>query len=304
VLVSHVLLLVAYIAAFRPMLVASASLSGAFQAPSLQQLMRAARLLLGAWMLLNGVNHFFFSWWTMPAGQTVLSAQLMTALVNSQLMDVCMLIELVAGALILLGVFVPAALCVLMSVTTSGLYWTLLDHQPMSLALGVLAFALNGVLLLAYLPHYRGMLQRAPLTLGETEQHTSFNALFVHPGGRTARKHFVWALLPLLVATLWYVNKGPAANYVAWGILTLLYPAVVLHVRRLHDMGHTGWLMLVPTLLTVVAMGIWANRIDLGAQLNSAVPLTAGLVFAGFALWGCIAKGRAEANRFGAPVAA
>jgi uncharacterized membrane protein YhaH (DUF805 family) len=100
------------------------------------------------------------------------------------------------------------------------------------------------------------------------------------------------------------VNKGPAANYVAWGILTLLYPAVVLHVRRLHDMGHTGWLMLVPTLLTVVAMGIWANRIDLGAQLNSAVPLTAGLVFAGFALWGCIAKGRAEANRFGAPVAA
>jgi uncharacterized membrane protein YhaH (DUF805 family) len=304
VLVSHVLLLVAYIAAFRPMLVARASVAGSFQAPSLQQLMRGARVLLGAWMLLNGVNHFFFSWWSMPAGETALSAQLMTALVNSQLLDVCMLIELVAGALILLGVFVPAALCMLMAVSASGLYWALLDHQPMSLALGVLAFALNGVLMLAYLPHYRQMLQRAPLTLGESEQHTSFNALFVQPGGRTARRHFAWALLPLLVATLWYVNKGPAVNYAAWGILTLLYPAVVLHVRRLHDMGRSGWLMLVPTVLTLVAMGIWANRIDLGAPLNSIVPMAAGIVFAAFAVWGCIDRGKAEANAFGPPVVA
>lgn len=304
VLISHVLLLVAYITVLKPMLAARGSLASSVQAPSLQQLTTAARVLFGAWMLLNGVNHFFLSAWAMPAGQTPLSAELMTALVDSQLLDVCMLIQLVAGAPVLVGYFVPAALCVLMAVSTSGLYWALLDHQPQTLALGLLAFALNGLLMLAYLPSYRGALERAPLTLGETQPHNAYNALYVQPGGRTSRKHFMMALLPLVIATLWYVNKGPAVNYAAWGVLTLLYPAVVLHVRRLHDMGRSGWLMLVPTALTIVAMGIWANRIDLGAQWNGVVPIAAGVVFLAFAVWGCIDKGKAEANAFGPPVTA
>jgi hypothetical protein len=69
-------------------------------------------------------------------------------------------------------------------------------------------------------------------------------------------------------------------------------------------MGRTGWLTLVPGVLTVVAMGIWANRISLGSQLDVAVPLAALVVFIGFALWGCIARGQAETNPFGPPVAA
>ena len=87
-------------------------------------------------------------------------------------------------------------------------------------------------------------------------------------------------------------------------MLVLLYPAVVLHVRRLHDMGRTGWWMLLPAVLTVLAMVIWAHRISLGAQLDAAVPLVALVVFVGFALWGCIARGQAETNTFGPPVAA
>ncbi|MBK7115436.1 MAG: DUF805 domain-containing protein [Proteobacteria bacterium] len=304
VLVSQVVLCVAFIAAFRPMLAARASLASSVQAPTTKQLVLAARVVLGAWMLLNGVNHFFFSFWPTPAGQTALSAELMTALVNSQLLDVCMLIELVAGALILLGVFVPGALCVLMAVSTSGLFWAVLDQQPQTLALGFAAFALNGLLMLAYLDSYRGALQRAPLTLGESDQRTSFNTLFVQPGGRTARAHFLAALLPLAWVVFWYANKGPAANYACWGVLCLLYPAVVLHVRRLHDMGRSGWLMLPATVLTVVAMLIWAGRISLGAQLDAALPLVALLVFLAFALWGGLARGQSEANTFGPPVAA
>ena len=112
------------------------------------------------------------------------------------------------------------------------------------------------------------------------------------------------ALLPLALAVLWYANKGPAVDYASWGVLVLLYPAVVLHVRRLHDMGRTGWWMLVPAVLTVLAMLIWADRISLGAQLDAAVPLAALVVFIAFALWGCIARGQAETNSFGAPVVA
>jgi uncharacterized membrane protein YhaH (DUF805 family)/uncharacterized membrane protein YphA (DoxX/SURF4 family) len=303
VLASQVVLLVAFIAAFRPMLAARASVAGKAHAPTAKQLTLAARLLFGAWMLLNGINHFFFPLWPMPMGQTPLSAELMNALVNSQLLDVCMLIELVAGALILLGYFVPAALCVVMAVSTSALFWAVLDHQALTLALGVLAFALNGLLMLAYLPYYNGALQRAPLTLGESNG-TSFNSLFVHATGRTSRGHFVGALLPLALAVLWYANKGPAVDYASWGVLCLLYPAVVLHVRRLHDMGRTGWWMIVPAVLTVLAMLIWAHRISLGAQLDAAVPLAALVVFIAFALWGCTASGQAETSTFGPPVAA
>jgi uncharacterized membrane protein YhaH (DUF805 family)/uncharacterized membrane protein YphA (DoxX/SURF4 family) len=304
ILGSNILLCVAYIAVLRSMFAVRANIANTVQAPTVKQLVLAGRLIFGAWMLLNGANHFFFSFWPTPAGQEPLSMQLMTALVNSSLLDVCMLIELVAGALILLGYFVPAALCVVMAVSTSALFWAILDHQPLTLTLGVLAFALNGLLMLAYLHYYKGALQRAPLTLGESDRSTSWNTLFVQPNGRTSRGHFLAALIPLALATLWYAYKGPAVNYVPWGVLVLLYPAVVLHVRRLHDMGRSGWLMLVPAVLAVVAMGIWANRVSLGTQLDVAVPLVALVAFTGFAVWGCFTRGQAETNTYGPPVAA
>jgi uncharacterized membrane protein YphA (DoxX/SURF4 family) len=272
VLGSNVLLGVAYIASFQSMFAVRASVANTVQTPTLKQLTQAARLIFGAWMLVNGANHFFFSFWPTPSGQEPLSTELMTALVDSRLLDVCMLIELVAGALILLGYFVPAALCVVMAVSTCALFWAILDHQPQSLALGFVAFALNGLLMLAYLPYYKGALQRAPLTLGETDGRTYWNTLFVQPNGRTSRRHFLAALLPLVLAVLWYAYKGPAIDYAPWGVLVLLYPAVILHVRRLHDMGRTGWFVLLPAVLTVLAMGIWADRISLGAQLDVAVP--------------------------------
>jgi len=100
-----------------------------------------------------------------------------------------------------------------------------------------------------------------------------------------------------------YTYAG-ANQYAPWAVLVLLYPAVVLHVRRLHDMGRTGWWMLVPAALTVIAMGIWAERISLGTRLDVVVPLAALVVFLGFAVWGCLEKGKAETNTFGPPVAA
>ncbi|MDR2216318.1 MAG: DUF805 domain-containing protein [Nevskiaceae bacterium] len=303
VLVGHLLICVAYIACFRPMLVARAKLS-ATGLLSNRQLVLAGRIVFGAWMLLNGLNHFFFSFWPTPMGGNPVSIELMTALNDSWLLDVCMLIELVAGALILLGLFVPLALCVTMAVSTSALYWAMVDHQPLTLALGLLAFALNGLLMLAYLDSYRGALQRESLTIGETQPHSSWNTLFVRPGGRTARREFMWALLPLAWGVWWYASKGPNVDVAPWGVLVLLYPAVILHVRRLHDLGLTGWFVALPAVLTVMAMLIWANRLSFGASLDAAVPVAALIVFIGFALWGALAKGRAEANRFGPPVEA
>jgi uncharacterized membrane protein YhaH (DUF805 family) len=223
--------------------------------------------------------------------------------VHSHLLDVAMLIELVTGALILTGFFVPAALCVVMPVSTCALYWSILDRQPSSMLFGLAAFALNGFLMLTCLGYYKGALQRTALTLGESGRSMIWDTLFVRPKGRTARGQFAAALIPLAFVVWCYAGSGPNI-YAPWDLLVLVYPAVVLHARRLHDMGRSAWLLLVPTVLTIAAMGIWARRISLGTQLDSAVPLAALVVFIGFALWGCVGKGQTEANSFGPPVTA
>ena len=134
----------------------------------MKTLVLAARLIFGTWMLANGLNHFFVTLYPEPTGHEPLAMQLMAAFMHSRLFDVAMTIELVAGALILTGFLIPVALCVVMPVSTCALYWSVvLDHQPSEMALALGAFALNGLLMLAYVDYYKGVLQRRALTLGE-----------------------------------------------------------------------------------------------------------------------------------------
>jgi hypothetical protein len=131
-------------------------------------LVLAGRLIFGAWMLVNGANHFFLTLWPEPAGQEPLAVLLMDALVHSGLLDVAMAIQLVTGALILTGFFVPVALCVVMPISTCAVYWAvILEHQALGAVVALAAFALNGFLMLAYIDYYRGAMQRHALTFGE-----------------------------------------------------------------------------------------------------------------------------------------
>ncbi|MEP7313253.1 MAG: DUF805 domain-containing protein [Pseudomonadota bacterium] len=131
----------------------------------------------------------------------------------------------------------------------------------------------------------------------------NFESLFVNPNGRTSRSHYIPALLTLLAAICFYVFlvTGLTAK---WCTVVLLFPTVILHARRLHDMGHTAWLLLVPVALLIAAFAIWLRLADFGAQMNGVVPLSALAVSAAFVGWGCLGKGQSEVNRFGAPVAA
>jgi uncharacterized membrane protein YphA (DoxX/SURF4 family) len=153
VLVTNVLLLIAYFGNYRSMFAWPAiprPLGG-------KQLVLIVRLIFGAWMLVNGVNHFFVAMFPLPMGHAPLAVQLMNGVVNSHLIDVVMGIELVTGALILIGVFVPAALCVVMPLSVCAAFWALLDHTPLNLLLGLLALVLNAWLMLAYLDSYKGV---------------------------------------------------------------------------------------------------------------------------------------------------
>jgi uncharacterized membrane protein YhaH (DUF805 family)/uncharacterized membrane protein YphA (DoxX/SURF4 family) len=297
VLASDLLLCVAFVGCYRAMFPLRP------KAPAMPQLVLVGRTIFGAWMLISGANYFFLSLWTVPTGHEPLAVELMGAYVHSGLLTFAMLAQLVTGAFLLTGVFAPAALCVVMPTSTCALYWALLEHQPLPLLLALLAFALNGLLMLAYLDYYQGALQRSALSLGESGQGTSWDTLFVHAKGRTSRDHFIPALIPLAIVVWWYAQASPNV-YPQWSLLVLLFPASVLLARRLHDLGHSGWLLLVPAVLTVAAMMIWDHRLDLGAQLNFAVPIAALIVFVGLALWGCIGKGKAQANAFGPPAMA
>jgi uncharacterized membrane protein YhaH (DUF805 family) len=263
------------------------------------------RLIFGVWMLASGINHFLYPLWTRPSGHEPLAIQLMAALTHSGLLGVAASIQLVTGALILSGFFVPVALCVVMPISTCALYWSvILDHQPLGAALALAAFALNGLLMLAYIDYYRGALQRHALTFGEgSAPGNSFDFLYVNPTGRTSRGQFVAALLTLLAVAAFYafVVKGLTAH---WCLLMLVFPAVILHARRLHDMGHSGWLVLLPAVLGVAAFAGWLRVLTFSAPLHAALPLVALVVAAAFALWGCIGSGQAEANRFGTRMAA
>jgi uncharacterized membrane protein YphA (DoxX/SURF4 family) len=133
-----------------------------------KQLVLGGRVILGVWMIANGLNYFFLSLWSVPGSQEPLAHQLITALINSQLLAVAMAIQLMAGVLILAGLMAHFALAALMPVSTCAVYWAvMLDHQPVNMLMALVVFALNGLLMLAYLPFYKGVLQRHALAFGE-----------------------------------------------------------------------------------------------------------------------------------------
>ena len=130
----------------------------------------------------------------------------------------------------------------------------------------------------------------------------TFESLFANPKGRTPRGPFVGGLIVLVAAAAFYHFLVHAGRNEEWVLVTLLYPAAVLHARRLQDMGKTGLLVLAPLVLIGVAVGLhMAGRND---QTQSYISIAAAVVSAGFILWGLLGKGEADANRFGEAVAA
>jgi uncharacterized membrane protein YhaH (DUF805 family) len=119
----------------------------------------------------------------------------------------------------------------------------------------------------------------------------------VKPNGGTPRDQFAAALITLLLAVAFYAFrvKGVTAHW----CLLLLFPAIILHARRLHDLGHGAWLLLAPCVLTVSAFAVWLRIASLGTPLDTDVTVAAIAVSTGFALWGCIGSGQTKANRSG-----
>jgi len=80
------------------------------------------RLVFGGWMVPAGLEHFIHIF-PQPMGSKPLSQELIVALLNSHLFDIVKAVELIAGAMVLLGFFTPLGLVLVMPVSFCVFYW-------------------------------------------------------------------------------------------------------------------------------------------------------------------------------------
>lgn len=287
VLACNLLLLAAFARSYRPMFTLRTVPEG-----GTRRLVLAGRVLFGAWLLANGLNHFAYPLWSVPAGQEPLATQLMAAFAHSGLFSVAMLIQLVCGALIALGLFVPAALCVAMPVSTCALYWSVaLDGSPMLALLAVAMFGLNGLLMLAHLPSYRGALEKHALSLGESRDRPHFASMYVDVAARIARAPYIAALATLL-AVVWFYAHVVTGRTAMYCLLVLVIPGVILVNGRLRDMQRGSSLLILPASMLLGAFGIWLKLVEPVGWMGHGLPAAALALAAALIAWTCLAPRR------------
>jgi len=133
--------------------------------------------------------------------------------------------------------------------------------------------------------------------------------------GRTRRSHFWigWLIcLGLGVVFGWIPILGLFLS------IALIWPNLAITVKRLHDMGHTGWLAAIPYVVGIVGMCVAFFMIGAAAFMNAAAfesddfaavlaivgPAIGifGLIFLvglGFLLWIGLTDSQPGDNRFG-----
>ncbi len=133
--------------------------------------------------------------------------------------------------------------------------------------------------------------------------------------GRTRRSHF-W------IGWLICLGVGVVAGWIpilgGFISLALIWPNLAISVKRLHDMGKSGWLVLIPWVVSIVGgivavsmigLSVFANAAALEQEDPAAIFALIGpaiglfavltLVNLGFLLWIGLSEGQAGSNRFG-----
>ena len=240
VLGANVLLMLAWYHSYLPLLTPktafrwppSLALEAGAMTGRMASLLTPARLLLGALLVIGGLNHFIGPVLPVPMATTPLAAQLLDALYLSRLIDVAMALQVAAGAAILANVFVPLALAAVMPVNICALFWALVLERSAgwSLAAGLLV-GLGALLMFALLPAYRAMLAVHPLAAGEgAGDGLRFERVYISLMGQTPPLAFALALLPLLAAAAFFHFLLPGSLAFPC-LLVLLYPLAVLTLR-------------------------------------------------------------------------
>ncbi len=118
----------------------------------------------------------------------------------------------------------------------------------------------------------------------------NYDNLFVFPNGRTSRDQYIGAVITLLLAFAFYHFLVPGGRNNEWVKLTFLFPALMLHARRLQDMGKTALLLILPGgLLLATAYFVLFDPMN---SAKTAVMWAAVAISALFILWGLVGKSK------------
>jgi len=148
-----------------------------------------------------------------------------------------------------------------------------------------------------------------------------WKSLFFTADGRISRQNF-WIGVLIIFAANVVLGWIPLIGLVVWAVG--MYASICISSKRLHDMGKSGWLQLIPfgigAVLMVIAMVIggaammtgWmmhTNSYDMNPAAFAGVGAAAGLMgLAGligfiFMLWIGLTPGEAGENQYGPPPA-
>ena len=131
-------------------------------------------------------------------------------------------------------------------------------------------------------------------------------SLFFRSQGRIGRGPF-WIGFILLGAVQSVACLLPHASWIAF--MLLAYGWICLYAKRLHDMGHSGWLTVAPILANLLALSaaaaFWLRAFSAKGQAPSVywMALTAlsgaGLIDLLFVAWVGLSPGEADENPYG-----
>lgn len=136
------------------------------------------RILLGAWMIINGLNHWF-PIFPQPFGGVPVSSQLLVTLYESGLFDIVKIVEIIGGGMLIANRFVPIALVMLLPISAVVYYnGPILNGRWVRIFyMGADCLYINIILMLGYLKHYLPMM-KADAELGKISDLKELKSVF------------------------------------------------------------------------------------------------------------------------------
>lgn len=138
-----------------------------------------------------------------------------------------------------------------------------------------------------------------------------WKTLFLSGEGRIGRRDF-WIGFLIIMAASFVLGFIPIIGAILG--LVLIWPQVCIHAKRLHDMGRTAWLILIPMAVSLMAMivvvaagGVAALSGDASAVSGAAFGmiglalLVSLLVSLAFLAWVGLTPSQPGDNQFGPP---
>lgn len=142
----------------------------------------AARIMLGAWMVINGLNHWM-PIFPQPLGSNPLSSSMLVVLIETGLFGLVKFAELIGGLMLIFNRWVPLGLVILLPESAVVYYnaAVLQGKWDYILYMGTGCFYLNLILMVAYFKHYLPML-RPDAEMGTLEDLKEIPSIFKNVG--------------------------------------------------------------------------------------------------------------------------